>query len=240
MALQMLQMQPDVAATMRWANTQGLLARGADDLGYIWHALLAAVFGPLAPKPFAVVEQQHRAPTLLGYGCHDAAALREQAALFALPDAASSLGTASIASKVMPERFGNGQRLGFRVRVRPVVRTDRGGDRSAVRERDAYLHAIGGQPAEAWPDRGIVYRDWLAGHLAHGGGAVETLLLEAVRRTDVMRRGQDRGLRSFNGPDVTASGVLRVSDPAAFSALLERGVGRHRAFGFGMLLLRPC
>jgi CRISPR system Cascade subunit CasE len=25
----------------------------------------------------------------------------------------------------------------------------------------------------------------------------------------------------------------------AFRALLARGVGRHRAFGFGMLLLRP-
>ena len=30
-----------------------------------------------------------------------------------------------------------------------------------------------------------------------------------------------------------------MTDSEAFSALLRRGVGRHRAFGFGMLLLRP-
>jgi CRISPR system Cascade subunit CasE len=34
-------------------------------------------------------------------------------------------------------------------------------------------------------------------------------------------------------------GELTVADPDAFSALLARGVGRHRAFGYGMLLLRP-
>ena len=35
------------------------------------------------------------------------------------------------------------------------------------------------------------------------------------------------------------SGTLRVTDPAAFAAGLARGIGRHRAFGFGMLLLAP-
>ena len=34
-------------------------------------------------------------------------------------------------------------------------------------------------------------------------------------------------------------GNLIVSDPAAFAQLLTRGIGRHRAYGFGMLLLRP-
>ncbi|MEQ8964701.1 MAG: type I-E CRISPR-associated protein Cas6/Cse3/CasE [Azospirillaceae bacterium] len=41
-------------------------------------------------------------------------------------------------------------------------------------------------------------------------------------------------------PDAVFEGVLRVDDPAAFAALLARGVGRHRAFGFGMLLLAPA
>jgi CRISPR system Cascade subunit CasE len=34
------------------------------------------------------------------------------------------------------------------------------------------------------------------------------------------------------------TGTLRVGDAEAFRALLARGLGRHRAFGFGMLLLR--
>jgi CRISPR system Cascade subunit CasE len=36
------------------------------------------------------------------------------------------------------------------------------------------------------------------------------------------------------------SGLLQVEDAAAFTALLARGIGRHRAFGFGMLLLKPA
>ena len=40
-------------------------------------------------------------------------------------------------------------------------------------------------------------------------------------------------------PDAIMHGALIVSDPGAFHALLARGVGRHCAFGFGMLLLRP-
>jgi CRISPR system Cascade subunit CasE len=40
-------------------------------------------------------------------------------------------------------------------------------------------------------------------------------------------------------PAVTFEGTLTVTDGEQFEALLARGVGRHRAFGFGMLLLRP-
>jgi CRISPR system Cascade subunit CasE len=46
-------------------------------------------------------------------------------------------------------------------------------------------------------------------------------------------------LHESEGPDAVLEGVLEVVDGEAFAALLRRGVGRHRAFGFGMLLLRP-
>ena len=240
MALHMLQLQPDMAASMRWAGARGLLAGGSDDLGYVWHALLAAVFGPLAPKPFAIVEHSRRPPALLGYGKHDAAALREQAALFALPDAAAALALAGLAGKAMPSRFHTGQHLGFSVRVRPVVRVDGANGRATVRERDAFLHAIANASPTTVVDRGMVYRDWLMRQLAAGGAVAQTLSLDAVRRTRIVRRGRSRALTAAEGPDVTASGVLRVDDPDLFAALLARGIGRHRAFGFGMLLLRPC
>jgi len=86
----------------------------------------------------------------------------------------------------------------------------------------------------------VVYRDWLVRQLAAGGAVAETVSLDAIRRTRVVRRGRDRTLSAPEGPDVTASGVLHVAEPDLFVALLARGVGRHRAFGFGMLLLRPC
>lgn len=34
-------------------------------------------------------------------------------------------------------------------------------------------------------------------------------------------------------------GTLTVTDPAFFAQALAVGIGRHRASGFGMLLLRP-
>ena len=35
-------------------------------------------------------------------------------------------------------------------------------------------------------------------------------------------------------------GVLTITDGGAFASLLARGVGRHRAYGYGMMLLRPA
>ena len=35
------------------------------------------------------------------------------------------------------------------------------------------------------------------------------------------------------------AGTLTIGDPDAFAAILSRGVGRHAAFGYGMLLLSP-
>jgi len=59
-----------------------------------------------------------------------------------------------------------------------------------------------------------------------------------VRRTS-REDDRRRASRAIDGPDVTFTGTLEVTDSAAFSALLARGLGRHRAFGFGMLLLAP-
>ena len=78
-------------------------------------------------------------------------------------------------------------------------------------------------------------------------GAVELLGLGLVRyqRLDVLRRTQRtepevaRSSRVVSGPDVVLGGQLRVIRPDAFARLVARGVGRHRAFGYGMLLLHP-
>jgi CRISPR system Cascade subunit CasE len=45
--------------------------------------------------------------------------------------------------------------------------------------------------------------------------------------------------RHHEGPDATMSGTLRIDDPSAFASALSHGIGRHRTFGFGMLLLAP-
>jgi CRISPR system Cascade subunit CasE len=237
----LLQFWPDMPLLMRWADTQDMLPRdGDDDLGYALHALLAAAFNKLAPKPFVLLRDSSKSPALLAYSQHTAKALRAEAATFALPEAIASIGLDTLADKIMPDHYVAGQRLGFRVRVRPTVRTDRAGDRTKVREIDAFLAAIADtQPGEG-PRRDAVYRDWLTRRLAQGGAAIEQLSVDAFRLAQVHRRDRNRRLRGGPGPEATFTGLLSVRDPERFAALLARGVGRHRAFGFGMLLLRPA
>jgi len=201
--------------------------------------VLAAVFADLRPQPFALLTHPRRDATLLAYSVHGAPALREQAAACALPEPAAAIGLETLAAKALPERFASGRRLGFSVRVRPTVRTDADGDRTAVRERDAFLVAVTGTPPDGGPDRADVYRNWLSRRLTEGGADVHALSMTAFALSPVYRRNAERRLRPQKGPDATFGGTLTVRDPELFTALLARGVGRHRAFGFGMLLLRP-
>jgi CRISPR system Cascade subunit CasE len=239
-SLTLIQLHPDMPMLVRWAREQAALPRDDDDLGYALHALLTATFGDKVPKPFALVGAAAERPTLLAYAAESAAALREHAAAFALPAAAEAIGLAGLAGKAMPDSFAAGRRLGFEVRVRPTVRTDRDGDRTRARERDAYLVAITGTAPDDGPPREAVYKDWLTRKLADGGAATEMLRMDHFRLAPVHRRRKDRRLVGMTGPDATFRGTLIVRHPASFSALLARGVGRHRAFGFGMLLLHPA
>ncbi len=233
MTLTMIQLEPDMARLVRWANTRRLLApRGEDDLGYALHALLAATFGDLAPKPFVLRQEPCRPLKLLGYASFPGDVLRRHAAATAEPDAAEAIGLEkTFASKTMPEAWDAGRRLGFALQTRPMVRTDREGNRARTKEVDCFVLS----PPNS--NRGDVYADWLRGHLA--GADLEHVALDAFRLSRVRRRNAGRTLKDQKGPEASFSGILRISDSAAFAATLARGVGRHRAFGFGMLLLRP-
>jgi CRISPR system Cascade subunit CasE len=146
-------------------------------------------------------------------------------------------------SRPMPE-LAAGQRLGFRTRVCPIVRTRKPGSRSLGvnrhgrvkhREIDAFIHATLIAPKDVSVDREAVYTHWLGRELERrGAGSLETGHLVEFRRERMRRRGA-----SIERPNVVLEGDLTVVDPVAFRALLIRGIGRHRAFGFGMLLLRP-
>ena len=46
-------------------------------------------------------------------------------------------------------------------------------------------------------------------------------------------------LKPIAGHAIAIVGVLCVVDELHFAEAIARGVGRHRAFGFGMLLLAP-
>ena len=245
--LHLLHTRPDARLLAAWAaRHHARHEHQALDLGDALHGLLRAAFGEAAPQPFRYLDEEQG---LLAYTPLNADEVAAQVAL-ADPLAAQTLGLGASGHhegyrlRVFPTNWTAGQVLGFEVRVRPTIRGAKG-------EQDAFLQAVSladGAPLQ----REEIYAQWLRDRLAvregrpreAWQGAVELLdvRLEGFRRLPVVRRSQAsleevRRGRVIDGPDAVLRGRLRVLEPAAFAHLLARGVGRHRSFGFGMLLL---
>ena len=138
MKLTLLQCHPDPRRLASWATRFGLTA-GGDDLGYALHTLLVSAFGESAPKPFRHFGDVRG---LLAYTAHDPDAL-QLAAQMAAPDVHATLGLERFATRGFPTEWAPGRRLGFEVRVRPVLRTREG------RERDVFQIAPKDEAAAA-------------------------------------------------------------------------------------------
>jgi CRISPR system Cascade subunit CasE len=240
----MLRMAFDGPRLVELARRRKLPTRDVD-LGYLVHCALGELFGEQAPKPFAITLERGREVEVLAYAAQTRDALHATAQTFADPALYDGLCRwASFAGKPMPEHFAAGQRLGFTVKLCPTVRPAKPGrhQESEGAEVDAFLAACRKVGAEVKVEREVVYREWLLAEIARRGGAtVESLKLEHFRLERLTRRhhGSDRRSESHDRPAAGFSGTLMVTDPTAFRTLLARGLGRHRAFGFGMLLLRP-
>lgn len=257
--LQMVRAEVNVRDFQRWMGTRRL-----QDPDHAAHCLLTECFGDLAPKPFRlIVPRGGSTGCLYGYGQSDADALRESAAICADPLQVRIIPTSTIDSKLMPSEWRTGKRLGFEVRVRPVVRLQkeldrvpadrlrlfrqdgRNGEREYkprpgmecdVFQWKALLYPKGEMPY----GREQVYVEWLSNKLGEKCGAsldVERTNLVSFQRTRSFRKQHSRYIE---GPDAVMRGVLTVTDSSAFANLLSRGIGRHRAYGYGMLLLRPA
>ncbi|GEO18009.1 type I-E CRISPR-associated protein Cas6/Cse3/CasE [Microvirga aerophila] len=237
MTLSLIRLDPDPAKAALWMAAEGLVRDGNDD-GYGWHALLAASFGTLSPKPFRVVARPGRPPQLLAYSLQSLDELLAHARDFADPLVIAALRLERAEAKRMPV-IGEGRRLGFEVRLRPTLRRDRDGDRTRTAEVDVYVAAREAAKEGPAPDRGEVYRAWLEAKLAAGGARLEVARAVEMRQVPLLRRDRDRRLTRVEGHSAIFVGTLTTQDAQAFNALLARGVGRHRAFGYGMLLLRP-
>lgn len=236
----------------RWAGERGWIRRRNRDVGFdegrALHHLVDEVFGPGVLRPFRLLVAPRRTVgSLYAYCQSDGEVLREKGRIQAPPEHLSVLKIDRLEEKRMPTAWAAGQRIGFDLRVRPVrrLKTDLGTDEESFRkgaELDAFLiealrrHSRDrtGMAGDARV-REAVYLDWLAERLAPEA----ELDRQATRLARFQRTRVSRGTAGPEGPDATFHGVLRVNAPERFTALLARGVGRHRAYGYGMLLLRP-
>lgn len=211
------------------------------DPDFVLHSLLNEVAGPRYLGPF-VQDPRSRGGAVLAYSRLSREALHEQAQMVAPPEIYSLVDWEATQAKPLPTSWPAGRCLGFRVRVSPIVRGPKGHGQGDVEVRkrrpevDAYLAQCWQQ--EKAPDREAVYRIWLERELARDGAAEAVeMQMTGFRLKRAMRRDAARKAKAITRPDALFKGTLRVADAEAFKGLLARGVGRHRGFGFGMLLL---
>ena len=262
--LHLLRLAIDPAGLARLARH--LRIADEDDAGYRLHALLAGLFGGAAPAPW---QRDDRTPArhvvLWAYSSLTWDALATLAHdRFTAPDAVGldadlisllrgALAWEACASKpVVP--LAQGRTIAFDLRACAVVRLHRDlpgipatGDHGAIAARKAgnevdvlIAEALRQQVHPSALPTETIYQTWLASALGRtNGSTVEHLQLTGQRTISGLRRHQAGGRRPIHLPEVRATGTLTITDPVAWAATLARGIGRHRAFGFGMLLLRP-
>lgn len=255
MRTRMVYLPIDWTAFCRWAGNRSLLRPGAFDEGYALHVLLCAVFGKAVLQPYRLVRAARASiASLYAYSGQDRETLLGTARAVAPPESHGVLGFDDLATKTMPDRFRSGQRLGFDVRVRPVRRLSRDRHDSQCgrvlrkgSELDAFRLELLRRSPDGWRradslagrngiSRQSVYSNWLAERL-EAAASVDTA---GCRLVDFRRARAWRGKgRGSEGPDATLQGELVVQDPEEFAKKLRCGVGRHRAYGYGMLIARP-
>ena len=231
------------------------------------HRVLVETFGTAAPKPFRLMEPKRKTQSavLYGYTQEDEEHLKQRARAFADPLQALIIPPESIQTKKMPDQWEQGQVLAFNIRVRPIIRSkafrhiDESKDsnnpphvpelddtdisekpvRRRPPEHDAYIVDNLRRRQDNLPPRDsrTVYSEWLKNRLDTQGGASlhldSTTLLSLTKSPSSIKNPGDA-----KAPEVVIQGTLTVQDPDAFAILLANGTGRHKTYGYGMLLLR--
>jgi CRISPR system Cascade subunit CasE len=223
-----------------FARSRGLPVREFDD-GYVAHTLMRELWQERAPAPFAL-RGQGNVLEAWGYAPVDASALSRGVDASREAAVVGTLGR--IESREMP-RIGRGRRVGFVVRACPVVRlaSARSGHRAGA-EVDAFLARCFAVPKDVLLSREAVYREWMERTLSRPetGVGPQRVGVAAMSRARLLRRthGPGRASRTVERPDVTFEGDMVVEDGGLLLKYLAHGVGRHRAFGFGALMLAPA
>ncbi|KAA0909890.1 type I-E CRISPR-associated protein Cas6/Cse3/CasE [Aquicoccus porphyridii] len=239
MSLHLIEMPLSLPALNRWAGQRNI-GHGLFDEGLALHNLLGEAFGPTVLQPFRLlVAPRARTGTLYAYSAAQAEELRNAASPVLGPSEAEVVSLDALRSVERPETtWQEGMRLGFDLKIRPVVRLAsplNGADGRFPKgtEVDAFLaETLRNDHARPRED---VYLDWLAKRLAPAA----KLERDACRLHQFKRVRSLRGGRRVEGPEAVIHGTLMVREPREFAGLLAHGVGRHRSYGYGMLLLRP-
>ena len=269
-ALTMLRVPVDLNALTRYADDRswtkksraGRESDAGFDEGRALHHVLDEAFGPGSLRPFRLMAARDATlGSIYAYTTQAEAEVRAAVSAAAPPEAGRIIGLDRLDFRQMPTNWTTGRRLGFDIRIRAIVRIKNALSNprhpakpyKAGAELDAFFveaqrNHPGSRPVlvdgeatssgmlAAGRTRETVYRDWLAARFGEAAQLnPERTTMQKFHRTRVARAG-----RSTEGPDAVFHGELTIADPVAFESLLANGVGRHKAYGYGMLLLRQA
>ena len=220
--MRILKMELDAVSVAEWAKSSGIPRY---DIGYLAHAFMRRFFNDDSPQPFLPLKNA---------GCLCIEGVLPEDAEIAVFEKSPDVLSYSVEEITPPHA---GETVSFRVRLCPVMRNGSSGKEV---ETDAFLVMLRRAEASGQtpPKRMQVYRQWAAGRFADCLNVSKTYI-ERYEQIRPCRRG---ALGHLGAPaaigwrpviEVSMSGV--VIDAERFAQLARRGIGRHKAFGFGYL-----
>lgn len=134
-----------------------------------------------------------------------------------------------------------GDRLGFVLRANPVIAVPRPGHKRGLRA-DAIMHAKSKlTPAQRKAftpaDASAIAVDWLAKRGLQNGFDVDASVTSAAGYKQ-LRIAKKLGQPAIQFSQIDMSGTLTVRDPALMLSALTKGIGKARAYGCGLMLVR--
>lgn len=127
-----------------------------------------------------------------------------------------------------------GQMLCFSLRANPTI-CKNGKRHDLLMEAKRQLKAQG-ESRESWAHQQQAALAWLARQGDKNGFTLRGASVDAYRQHQI-RREKSRQMIQFSSVDYT--GMLVVTDPALFLQRLAQGYGKSRAFGCGMMMIKP-
>nr|WP_298379535.1 type I-E CRISPR-associated protein Cas6/Cse3/CasE [uncultured Halomonas sp.] len=146
-------------------------------------------------------------------------------------------------SKPFAPRLGVGDRLAFRLRANPTIARREEGKKSSKRS-DVLMHAKSAfSPGQRTAPECIAAmdhaaREWLKSRAEGRGFALIGAPEVDAYRQHELHKATRRDAVQFSSVDY--EGLLEVTDPGQLIETLAHGLGRAKAFGCGLMLVRPA
>lgn len=144
----------------------------------------------------------------------------------------------AIKSKPYAPVIRTGESYGFALRVNPTIAVSQP-DRKPSLRVDVLMRAKHSNGGPLRPEaRETVALDWLDQKLQRNGASIERDYCQVLEYSQIHPPRKNRHAKATLSV-IDTEGVLTVTDPDRLIKALTNGIGHGKAFGLGLLLLRP-